>query len=108
MMGQVGLLTELMGQFGMLTELVGQFGWLTEVVGHHKFLTELVGQHDLLTELIGPPSGQGAGGGAQTRDRGVPVDFRADSLTTVPPTSHYSEDIMVKLHFCVQHSCNYQ
>ncbi|GFO16920.1 hypothetical protein PoB_004342500 [Plakobranchus ocellatus] len=38
--------------------------------------------------LSGPPSGQGAGGGARTRDRRVPADFRADSLATVPPTPH--------------------
>ncbi|GFO19179.1 hypothetical protein PoB_004568400 [Plakobranchus ocellatus] len=36
--------------------------------------------------LSGPQSGQGAGGGAQTRDRRVPADLRADSLATVPPT----------------------
>ncbi|GFO16717.1 hypothetical protein PoB_004322200 [Plakobranchus ocellatus] len=36
--------------------------------------------------LSDPPSGQGAGGGARTRDRRVPVDLRADSLATVPPT----------------------
>ncbi|GFO13259.1 THAP domain containing 9 [Plakobranchus ocellatus] len=36
--------------------------------------------------LSGPPSGQGAGGGARTRDRKVPADLRADSLATVPPT----------------------
>ncbi|GFN73924.1 hypothetical protein PoB_000043000 [Plakobranchus ocellatus] len=36
--------------------------------------------------LSGPPSGQGAGGGARTRDRMVPADLRADSLATVPPT----------------------
>ncbi|GFO38738.1 hypothetical protein PoB_006524300 [Plakobranchus ocellatus] len=35
--------------------------------------------------LLGPPSGQGAGSGARTRDRGVPADLRADSQTTVPP-----------------------
>ncbi|GFN89186.1 Atrial natriuretic peptide receptor 1 isoform x2 [Plakobranchus ocellatus] len=34
----------------------------------------------------GPPSGQGAGGGDRTRDRRVPADLRADSLSTVPPT----------------------
>ncbi|GFO22263.1 hypothetical protein PoB_004876800 [Plakobranchus ocellatus] len=38
--------------------------------------------------LSGPPSGQGAGGGARTRDRKVPADLRADSLATVPPTPH--------------------
>ncbi|GFO25098.1 hypothetical protein PoB_005160300 [Plakobranchus ocellatus] len=36
--------------------------------------------------LSGPPSGQGAGSGARTRDRRVPADLRADSLATVPPT----------------------
>ncbi|GFO19453.1 hypothetical protein PoB_004595800 [Plakobranchus ocellatus] len=41
-------------------------------------------QSDL--RLSGPPSGQGAGGGARTRDRMVPADLRADSLATVPPT----------------------
>ncbi|GFN91033.1 hypothetical protein PoB_001753900 [Plakobranchus ocellatus] len=35
--------------------------------------------------LSGPPSGQGAGGGAQTRDRKVPANLRADSLSTMPP-----------------------
>ncbi|GFO04824.1 hypothetical protein PoB_003132900 [Plakobranchus ocellatus] len=39
--------------------------------------------------LSGPPSGQGAGGGARTRDRKVPSDLRADSLATVPPTPHF-------------------
>ncbi|GFO48121.1 hypothetical protein PoB_007462600 [Plakobranchus ocellatus] len=35
--------------------------------------------------LSGPPSGQGAGGGARTRDRRVPADLRVHSLATVPP-----------------------
>ncbi|GFN74732.1 hypothetical protein PoB_000123800 [Plakobranchus ocellatus] len=35
--------------------------------------------------LSGPPSGQGIGGGARTRDRRVPADLRAESLATVPP-----------------------
>ncbi|GFO17064.1 hypothetical protein PoB_004356900 [Plakobranchus ocellatus] len=39
--------------------------------------------------LSGPPSSQDAGGGAQTRDRRVPADLRADSLGTVPPTPQY-------------------
>ncbi|GFN89897.1 hypothetical protein PoB_001640300 [Plakobranchus ocellatus] len=34
--------------------------------------------------LPGPPSGQGTGGVARTRDRRIPVDIRADSLATVP------------------------
>ncbi|GFO19277.1 hypothetical protein PoB_004578200 [Plakobranchus ocellatus] len=37
-------------------------------------------------KLLGPPSGQGAGGKTRTRDRRVPADLRADSLTTVSPT----------------------
>ncbi|GFO48542.1 hypothetical protein PoB_007504700 [Plakobranchus ocellatus] len=37
--------------------------------------------------LLGPPSGQGAGCGARTRNRRVTADLRADSLATVPPTS---------------------
>ncbi|GFO40265.1 reverse transcriptase [Plakobranchus ocellatus] len=41
-------------------------------------------QSDL--RLSGPPSSQGAGGGARTRDRSVPADLRADSLATMPPT----------------------
>ncbi|GFO21009.1 hypothetical protein PoB_004751400 [Plakobranchus ocellatus] len=36
--------------------------------------------------LSGPSPGQGAGGGARTRDRRVPADLRADSLSTMPPT----------------------
>ncbi|GFO34655.1 hypothetical protein PoB_006116000 [Plakobranchus ocellatus] len=30
--------------------------------------------------------GQGAGGGARTRDRMIPADLRADLIATVPPT----------------------
>ncbi|GFN82658.1 hypothetical protein PoB_000916400 [Plakobranchus ocellatus] len=36
--------------------------------------------------LSGPPSGQGAGSGARTRDRRVPAGLRADSQATVLPT----------------------
>ncbi|GFO33427.1 hypothetical protein PoB_005993200 [Plakobranchus ocellatus] len=36
--------------------------------------------------LSGPPSGQGTGGGARTRDRRVPAYLRAGLLATVPPT----------------------
>ncbi|GFN80907.1 hypothetical protein PoB_000741300 [Plakobranchus ocellatus] len=36
--------------------------------------------------LSGPPSGQGAGSGARTRDRRVPADLRANSQATVLPT----------------------
>ncbi|GFO39740.1 hypothetical protein PoB_006624500 [Plakobranchus ocellatus] len=35
--------------------------------------------------LYGPPSGQGADGGARTRDKRVPANLRADSQVTVPP-----------------------
>ncbi|GFO27841.1 hypothetical protein PoB_005434600 [Plakobranchus ocellatus] len=42
--------------------------------------------------LSGPPSGQGASGGARTRDRRVPADLRADSLATVPPTPRYQKN----------------
>ncbi|GFO36008.1 hypothetical protein PoB_006251300 [Plakobranchus ocellatus] len=38
--------------------------------------------------LSGPPSGQGAGSGARTRDRRVPAYLRADSQATVLPTPH--------------------
>ncbi|GFO08329.1 acid sensing ion channel 1 [Plakobranchus ocellatus] len=37
--------------------------------------------------LSGPPSGQGADGGARTRDSRVPADLRADSPATEPPPS---------------------
>ncbi|GFO14395.1 hypothetical protein PoB_004090000 [Plakobranchus ocellatus] len=35
--------------------------------------------------LSGPPSGQGTGSGARTRDRRVPADLRADPQATVLP-----------------------
>ncbi|GFO29549.1 hypothetical protein PoB_005605400 [Plakobranchus ocellatus] len=42
-------------------------------------------------KLSGPPSDQGAGYGARTRDRSVPADLRADSLATEPLTPHNYE-----------------
>ncbi|GFN74051.1 dimethylaniline monooxygenase [n-oxide-forming] [Plakobranchus ocellatus] len=42
--------------------------------------------YKVISELSGPPSGQGAGGGVRTLDRRVPTDFRADSISTMPPT----------------------
>ncbi|GFO36882.1 hypothetical protein PoB_006338700 [Plakobranchus ocellatus] len=36
--------------------------------------------------LSGPPSGQGTSGGAQTHNRRIPADIRADPLATVSPT----------------------
>ncbi|GFO45033.1 hypothetical protein PoB_007153800 [Plakobranchus ocellatus] len=50
--------------------------------------------------LSGPPSGQGAGGGARTCDRGVPADLRADSLATVPATPPSSLRNGVFLYTC--------
>ncbi|GFO05937.1 hypothetical protein PoB_003244200 [Plakobranchus ocellatus] len=46
--------------------------------------------------LSGPPSGQGAGGGARTRDRRFPADLRADSLATVPSTPPYTDTVTGK------------
>ncbi|GFO12441.1 hypothetical protein PoB_003894600 [Plakobranchus ocellatus] len=37
----------------------------------------------------GPLSGRGAGSGAQTHDRRVPADLRADSLANVSLTPHF-------------------
>ncbi|GFO38720.1 hypothetical protein PoB_006522500 [Plakobranchus ocellatus] len=44
--------------------------------------------------LSGPPSGQGAGSGARTRDRKVPADLRADSQATVLPTPPTKKESM--------------
>ncbi|GFO09357.1 hypothetical protein PoB_003586200 [Plakobranchus ocellatus] len=56
--------------------------------------------------LSGPPSGQGAGGGARTRDRRVPADLRADSLATVPPTPPYKEGYMKRvIYSCLSYIC---
>ncbi|GFO38829.1 run and fyve domain-containing protein 2-like [Plakobranchus ocellatus] len=46
--------------------------------------------------LSGPPSGQGACGWARTRDRRIPADLRADSLSTMPPTPHQLERQLLK------------
>ncbi|GFO01329.1 hypothetical protein PoB_002783400 [Plakobranchus ocellatus] len=48
--------------------------------------------------LSGPPSGQGAGGGAQIRDKTVPADLRADSLATVPPTPSAHLHSKIEMH----------
>ncbi|GFO49037.1 hypothetical protein PoB_007554200 [Plakobranchus ocellatus] len=42
--------------------------------------------HQGVLRLSGPPTGQGAGGRAQNRDRRIPTDLRADSLSTVSTT----------------------
>ncbi|GFO07121.1 hypothetical protein PoB_003362600 [Plakobranchus ocellatus] len=48
--------------------------------------------------LLGPPSGQGADGGARTRDRGIPADIRADSVASVPSTLPFFVIIVSKFH----------
>ncbi|GFO09187.1 hypothetical protein PoB_003569200 [Plakobranchus ocellatus] len=53
-------------------------------VQHSRNIFASPQQGDL--RLSGPPSGQGAGSGARTRDRMVPADLRADSQATVLPT----------------------
>ncbi|GFO38703.1 hypothetical protein PoB_006520800 [Plakobranchus ocellatus] len=60
--------------------------------------------------LSGPPSGQGAGGGARTRDRRVPADLRADSPATVPPTSQWSVELNDYFHpsFLQTHAFSYK
>ncbi|GFO42546.1 hypothetical protein PoB_006905100 [Plakobranchus ocellatus] len=40
-------------------------------------------------KLSGTPPGQGSSGRARTRDRIVPADLRAVSLSIVPPTPPY-------------------
>ncbi|GFN85991.1 hypothetical protein PoB_001249700 [Plakobranchus ocellatus] len=45
--------------------------------------------------LSGPPSGQGAGGGARTRDTRVLADLRADLLATVPSTHHFTQEPLI-------------
>ncbi|GFO40818.1 hypothetical protein PoB_006732300 [Plakobranchus ocellatus] len=44
------------------------------------------------------PSAQGAGDGARTRDRMVPADLRADTLTIVPPTPRTSGRTCKRFH----------
>ncbi|GFO22065.1 circadian clock protein period [Plakobranchus ocellatus] len=50
--------------------------------------------------LSGPPSGQGAGSGARTRDRRVPANLRADSQATVLPTPHLNSDKQGEKQLC--------
>ncbi|GFO30129.1 DNA primase [Plakobranchus ocellatus] len=52
-------------------------------------MTESGRPHEGDLRLSGPPSGQGAGGGARTRDRKVPADLRAELLATMPPTPRF-------------------
>ncbi|GFO18420.1 hypothetical protein PoB_004492500 [Plakobranchus ocellatus] len=61
-----------------------QFGGVDNKGEYIMWETRLSQQGDL--RLKGPPSGRGADGGARARDRRVPADLRADSLTTEPPT----------------------
>ncbi|GFO22509.1 hypothetical protein PoB_004901400 [Plakobranchus ocellatus] len=51
-------------------------------------------QDDL--RLSCPPPGQGAGGGARTRDRRVLASLRADSLYSVPPTNPFFGHLEMK------------
>ncbi|GFN90280.1 hypothetical protein PoB_001678600 [Plakobranchus ocellatus] len=61
------------------------------VIGFGRFFEKYnclvaLGREQDYLRLSGFRSGQGAGGGARTRDRTVPADLRADSLATVPST----------------------
>ncbi|GFN78318.1 hypothetical protein PoB_000482400 [Plakobranchus ocellatus] len=47
--------------------------------------------------LSGPPSGQGTGGGARTRNRRVPADLRTDSLATVPGSVRRSDSLDIRV-----------
>ncbi|GFO18117.1 hypothetical protein PoB_004462200 [Plakobranchus ocellatus] len=53
--------------------------------------TEVASHKKVIPGFSSPPSDQGAGGGARARDRRIPADLRADSLTTVPPTTHHND-----------------
>ncbi|GFN97219.1 hypothetical protein PoB_002372500 [Plakobranchus ocellatus] len=48
--------------------------------------------------LSGPPPSKDASGGAQTRNRDVPEDLRADSLSTLPPTPPKREGKHIKVN----------
>ncbi|GFO11475.1 hypothetical protein PoB_003798000 [Plakobranchus ocellatus] len=52
--------------------------------------------------LPGPPSGQGAGGGARTRNRRVHADLRTDSLAIVPPTPRVSQTSNIDVIYVFQ------
>ncbi|GFO33117.1 hypothetical protein PoB_005962200 [Plakobranchus ocellatus] len=56
--------------------------------------------------LSGPPSGQGAGSGARTRDRRVPADLRADSQATVLPTPPHKSRASLSVTLCKILDCN--
>ncbi|GFN83716.1 hypothetical protein PoB_001022200 [Plakobranchus ocellatus] len=55
--------------------------------------------------LSGPPSGQGVGSGARTRDRMVPADLRADSQATVLPTPQHQSKKMCYLYIRKPNEC---
>ncbi|GFO21368.1 hypothetical protein PoB_004787300 [Plakobranchus ocellatus] len=78
--------------FGLIARTKVRFGFCIKPVHKKVIWFGLVFGYSQSTtrdpRLSGPPSGQGAGGGARTRDRKVPADLRADSLATVPPTHH--------------------
>ncbi|GFO21083.1 hypothetical protein PoB_004758800 [Plakobranchus ocellatus] len=53
------------------------------------FVLEELARLRTVRRLSGPPSGQGAGGGARTRNRRVPADLKAHSLATLPSTPRF-------------------
>ncbi|GFN83617.1 hypothetical protein PoB_001012300 [Plakobranchus ocellatus] len=67
-------------KFGEVYSFIIRFGW-------GLFLHIASPQQDDL-RLSGPPSNQDGGRGARTRNRRVPADLKADSLSTVPPIPH--------------------
>ncbi|GFO17122.1 hypothetical protein PoB_004362700 [Plakobranchus ocellatus] len=70
---------------GRSSESFGTFSWgCMDGSGFEFLYIASLQQGDL--RLSGPPSGQGAGIEARTRDRRVPADLRADSQATVLPT----------------------
>ncbi|GFO19963.1 hypothetical protein PoB_004646800 [Plakobranchus ocellatus] len=64
-----------------------------------KHMMYIVSPQQWDLRLLDSPPGQGAGSGTRARDRRVPVDLRADSLATEPPTPHTMSNIRSKLRF---------
>ncbi|GFN91085.1 hypothetical protein PoB_001759100 [Plakobranchus ocellatus] len=60
--------------------------------------------------LSGPPSGQrqSAGSRARTRERRIPVEFRAESLSTVPPTPPKNVKLSVALRLITTQIARYK
>ncbi|GFO16107.1 hypothetical protein PoB_004261200 [Plakobranchus ocellatus] len=53
------------------------------------------------SRLLDPPSGQGASGGAQIRNRRVPADHKADSLSPGPLTPLLNGETIRDLAYCI-------